>query len=192
LTDKKELELFYALRTLHNYGILESAVAFFLENRIEVTFVNLRHFFYSQQIIDLLRISGRKLNILEIGGGNLQIILRLRLKSIFNSYTVIDIPKFLVLNAFCTSEFFRSIRLSFPKKYELINSENSNLFISSGEYSDFFETNKDLYFDLVLNTQSFMEMSNYTVSDYFNLIYERANTNCIFFNQTSDNIQCLR
>lgn len=114
-------------------------------------------------------------------GGNLQIILRLRLKSIFNSYTVIDIPKFLVLNAFCTSEFFKSIRLSFPKKKELINPENSNLFISSGEYSDFFETNKDLYFDLVLNTQSFMEMSNNIVSDYFNLIYERANTNCLFF-----------
>lgn len=69
LTDKQELELFYALRTLHNFGILENAMAFFLENRIEITFVNLRHYFYSQQIIDSLRYSGKKLNILEIGGG---------------------------------------------------------------------------------------------------------------------------
>jgi hypothetical protein len=74
----------------------------------------------------------------------------------------------------------------FPKSLAVFsnihcNIKYSDLFVSAGEYLEIFENNPRLHFDLVINTHSFMEMSNDTVNKYFDLIYARANSNCLFF-----------
>jgi len=77
-----------------------------------------------------------------------------------------DIPEFLILNSF--SNKFRGNKIVFPDSTDIC-SDNSDLFVSAGEYLEIFENNPRLHFDLVINTHSFMEMSNDTVNKYFDL-----------------------
>lgn len=96
-----------------------------------------------------------------------------------DKYTVIDIPEFLILNAITNK--FRGKKISFPNSKTDVSFDASDFYISAGEYSQILPNNSSLSFDLVINTHSFMEMANDTIFDYFNLIYMRANPNCVFF-----------
>lgn len=66
--DKHDFELILGAKALLNFKMLDMAVDFFNKNRIKLSAVNLRHYFYSVQILDSLK-PQRHINILEIGGG---------------------------------------------------------------------------------------------------------------------------
>ena len=180
VTNKHDFELICASKALLNFKMLDIAIDFFYKNKIQLSAVNLRHYFYSLQILDSLK-TQQKISILEIGGGggNLYKILSLQLQQRIIRYTVIDIPEFLILNAFGNQ--FSGKKILFPNSKTDISSNNSDLFISASEYSQIFQNNTSLRFDLVINTHSFMEMSNDTINEYFDLIYIRANPYCLFF-----------
>jgi len=67
---KADLEISISISALKKFKKWDSCIQLFREHRIPLTYVNLRHYFFSQQIIEALKIHKKpNLRVLEIGGG---------------------------------------------------------------------------------------------------------------------------
>jgi hypothetical protein len=180
---KADLEILIAISALKEFKKWDSCIQLLREHRIPLTHVNLRHYFFSQQIIEALQIHKKpNLRVLEIGGGggNLKTILKIQLNNLIQNYFIIDLPEMLDISAYSTSRFFKFEKIEFLDTYNKTDLSPGSSYLSAGDL-DFFDNINTRKFDLILNTHSFQEMDNSVVRSYFELIYQQANKNCLFF-----------
>jgi len=120
-------------------------------------------------------------NILEIGGG-FGSLARIIIKNKNIKYFLIDLPEANLLSNYYLQNHFPNKKIfnySDFKKYKIEEEiKNFDIFILPPNVLD----KKNIFFDFIINTRSFMEMEKKTISGYFNLIQTKINDNGYFLN----------
>lgn len=124
------------------------------------------------------------LSILEIGGGYGGLAAKLKKLNPLAKITIIDLPHAGLLQTYYLQKLFPLDQINVLGYENDIESENSvasssTFVIVPSTRSDFLEKRD---FDLIINSRSFMEMDQKTISRYFDLIQSRLKVGGLFFN----------
>jgi putative sugar O-methyltransferase len=150
------------------------------------TFNDLILISFANKIFDALSTKQRTsdLFVLEIGGGYGGLAAKLRKLLPLSHITIIDLPHAGLLQTYYLGQQFPSARLNVMnyKRSNHIQSDHSTL----TDFTIVPSTEIDLLnrqkFDLVINSRSFMEMDQGTISRYFALIQTQLKVDGLFFN----------
>ena len=131
---------------------------------------------YRSGLLTHLKQLGRPARILEIGGGYGALALALRRSLPDNHYVICDLPESLVF-----SGLYLSLNTSDVKMYGEEGQERISLLPNY-----LFETLTG-HFDLIINTLSMSEMSEYQITEYAKGIKALISPDGLFFEQNQDN-----
>lgn len=171
---------------LNNQKLLGQAKQYLQEVRLAPSYVNLRHFYYLEQITaylkKLIALRGN-IRILEIGagGGALKQLIKHRFKQYIKSYSIVDLPEMLCVSCHSSIDFQPNENIQIVQENsESIDECIPNIFIPAGSSQAI--SNSQFTYDLFLNTHSFQEMDDGIIDSYFEIIYKKASKGALFFN----------
>jgi putative sugar O-methyltransferase len=153
---------------------------------LQATFNDLILISFANKIFNALSTKQRtsELNVLEIGGGYGGLAAKLKKLLPLAHITIIDLP-----HAGLLQTYYLQQRFPFGRLAVLDYKVSANLQDDASLLSDFIvvpSTKIDLLnrheFDLVINSRSFMEMDQKTISRYFDLIQSKLKIDGLFFN----------
>ncbi|WP_152974261.1 putative sugar O-methyltransferase [Pseudomonas asplenii] len=132
---------------------------------------------YSSGVLDKLRSLGRPARILEIGGGYGALALALMEAVPDCEYVICDLPESLLFSGIYLSIATQNVKMHGGAGNERLSLLPNYLFDTLSEN-----------FDLVINTLSMSEMSEYQVKRYASGIRNQISDHGIFFEQNQNNI----